>query len=210
MSSMYHDGNRRLQDAFETRPLADRMAERVIEERISDASRAFIEARDMFFLATADADGTPTCSYKGGAPGFVRVLDPQYVAFPNYDGNGMYLSMGNALANPQVGLLFIDFEGQQRLRLQGLASIGPTDPLMAAYPGAQFIVRVQVKQLFPNCPRYIHKYQLVERSEFVPSAACEPPFAPWKRSRTFAGTLPARDQAVLADERGAEPGPDGR
>ncbi|MFN2627540.1 MAG: pyridoxamine 5'-phosphate oxidase family protein [Gaiellaceae bacterium] len=61
----------------------------------------------------------PQCSYKGGDPGFVRVLDDAAIAFPCYDGNGMYLSIGNVLVTAHVGLLFVDFEGGKRLRLHG-------------------------------------------------------------------------------------------
>src|SRR5262245_51069714 len=193
---MFHDGNRKLQDQFDSRRLADKLAERAEERsrRISDADREFIEARDMFFLATADADGLPNCSYKGGDPGFVRVVDEHTVAFPSYDGNGMYLSMGNTLVNPRVGLLFVDFEGQRRLRLNGVATISADDPLMQDYPEAQFIVRVRAEQVFPNCPRYIHKYQLVERSRYVPHASCETPVPDWKRSDWARGLLPRRDR----------------
>jgi len=166
---MYHEGQRSLQAQFDTTRLADRLEQVKVH--------ATIEARDMFFLATADADGRPNSSYKGGDPGFVRVVDPTTIAFPNYDGNGMYLSMGNLLANPHVGLLFLDFERQRRLRLNGNATVDPADPLMAEYPEAQFIVRVAVREVFPNCPRYIHKYQLVERSRFVPHAGCQTPTA---------------------------------
>ena len=199
MATMYHDGNRRLQAAFETRRLADRLEERAVarSEAIAEADKAFIEARDMFFLATADADGRPQCSYKGGDPGFVRVLDEHTIAFPNYDGNGMYLSMGNALVNPHVGLLFIDFENQRRLRLNGEASIDPADPLLADYPEAQFIVRVRAREIFGNCPRYIHRYQLVERSRFVPHAGCETPIPDWKRSDWAREVLPDRDRAAI-------------
>ena len=109
---MYHGGSRELQDRFDTRRLADRIDERIVHDRIDDDDRAFIEARDMFFLATADEHGQPQCSYKGGDPGFVRVLDEQTIAFPIYNGNGMFLSAGNLLVNAQVGLLFIDFEGE--------------------------------------------------------------------------------------------------
>lgn len=192
MTSSYHDGNRRLQDRFDTRRLADRMKEVVIRDLISDKDRAFIEAADMFFLATADADGYPNCSYKGGDPGFVQVVDEHTVAFPNYDGNGMYLSMGNALVNPNVGMLFLDFERQRRLRLNGVASIDGGDPLMEAYPGAEFIVRVRARQVFPNCPRYIHRYQLVERSIYVPHAECETPEPDWKQSERFKDAVPQR------------------
>jgi predicted pyridoxine 5'-phosphate oxidase superfamily flavin-nucleotide-binding protein len=198
MPAPYNDGSRRLQDHFDTRRLADRLDERFLSRPlIDDDDRAFIERMDMFFLATADAEGRPQCSYKGGDPGFVRVLDPRTVAFPNYDGNGMYLSMGNLLENPQVGMLFIDFTSARpsRLRLNGLASIDKDDPLIAEYPGAQFIVRVQATQVFPNCPRYIHRMALVERSRFVPRAGVETPIPSWKQSEWACDVLPAGDPA---------------
>ena len=96
------------------------------------------------------------------------MLDERTVAFPNYDGNGMYLTAGNALVNPHVGLLFVDFEQRKRLRLNGIASHSDDDPLLAEYPEAQFLWRVEATEVFPNCPRYIHHYRLVERSRFVP------------------------------------------
>jgi hypothetical protein len=154
---------------------------------------------DMFFLATADAHGYPNCSYKGGDPGFVRVVDERTIAFPNYDGNGMYLSMGNALANRHVGMLFIDFENQWRMRVNGEASVSMDDPLLAAYPEAQFIVRVRTRQVFPNCPRYIHRMRLVERSRFVPQAACQTPIPDWKKDDWVADVLPEHDPARRVD-----------
>jgi predicted pyridoxine 5'-phosphate oxidase superfamily flavin-nucleotide-binding protein len=194
----YHEGSRRLQDRFDTRRLADRLDEKFVQRPlIGLEDKEFIERMDMFFLATADADGFPQCSYKGGDPGFVRVLNERTIAFPNYDGNGMYLSMGNLTVNPHVGLLFIDFvsERPSRLRLNGVASIDENDELMAGYPEAQFIVRVQVKQVFPNCPRYIHRMALVERSRFVPHAECATPVPGWKRSDWARDVLPEGDPA---------------
>jgi uncharacterized protein len=149
----------------------------------------------MFFLATADENGQPQCSYKGGDPGFVRVLDEYTVAFPAYNGNGMYLSFGNALMNPQVGLLFIDFEGRKRMRLNGVASIDDDDPLLEEWPEAQFVVRVKATEVFPNCPRYIHEYKLVKRSRFVPKSECETPVPQWKRSDWANDVLPEGDPA---------------
>jgi predicted pyridoxine 5'-phosphate oxidase superfamily flavin-nucleotide-binding protein len=192
---LYHDGSRRLQDRFDTRRLADRIEERIVHDRIDEDDRAFIEARDMFFLATADEHGQPQCSYKGGDPGFVRVLDEHTVAFPAYNGNGMYLSFGNALVNPQVGLLFIDFEGRKRMRLNGVASIDGDDPLLEEWPEAQFVVRVNATEVFPNCPRYIHEYKLVQRSRFVPKSECETPVPQWKRSDWANDVLPEDDPA---------------
>jgi len=149
----------------------------------------------MFFLATADADGRPSCSYKGGDPGFVRVLDERTLAFPNYDGNGMYLSLGNTLVNPEVGLLFVAFERGRRLRLHGTASIDPGDELLGELPGAQCVVRVRAREVFPNCPRYIHRLELVERSKFVPRPARRVPVPDWKRADWASDVLPASDPA---------------
>ena len=135
MAGLYHEGSRRLQDHFDSRRLADRLEEVKVRDQIDDGDRAFIESLDMFFLATADEQGRPNCSYKGGEPGFVRVLDERTIAFPGYDGNGMFLSLGNLVENPQVGLLFIDFTGDppRRLRLNGVATIDDDDPLLAEY-----------------------------------------------------------------------------
>jgi len=195
---VYHDGSRRLQDKFDTRRLADRIDEKFLREPlIGPEDRAFIERMDMFFLATADAEGRPQCSYKGGEPGFVRVLDERTVAFPNYDGNGMYLSMGNLAVNPHLGMLFIDFVSKRpsRLRLNGVGSIDEHDPLVDAYPQAQFVVRVRTTEVFPNCPRYIHRMALVERSRFVPRGGRETPVPEWKRTDWACDVLPARDPA---------------
>ena len=183
----YHAGSRGLQDEHDTRRLADRLLDRKVHEEITAEDRAFIEALDCFFLATADEHGVPTCSYKGGDPGFVRVLDPRTLAFPNYDGNGMYLSMGNLTRNPEVGLLFIDFERRRRLRIQGVASIDHDD---VPWEGAQFAVRVRTRAVFPNCPRYIHRRVLAERSEYVPRDGAPPPVPEWKRSEWARDVLP--------------------
>jgi uncharacterized protein len=198
VTGLYHEASRRLQDRYDTRRLADRLEERYFDDAIIGPSdREFIERMDMFFLATADAEGRPQCSYKGGAPGFVRVLDERTIAFPNYDGNGMYLSAGNMAVNPQVGLLFIDFCAARpsRLRLNGVASIHDHDELLASYPEAQFVMRVRTTQVFPNCPRYIHRMALVERSRFVPAGGQETPVPDWKRTEWACDVLPAGDPA---------------
>ncbi len=190
MSELYHAASRTLQDQFDTRRLADRLQERIIHDTLSEQDRAFIERMDMFFLATSDIDGRPQCSYKGGDPGFIRVLDEHTIAFPIYDGNGMFLSAGNVLANPHVGLLFIDFVNQRRMRLNGIASIDPVDPLLSVYSEAQLIVRVRAREVFPNCPRYIHKLALVERSSFIPREGCQTPEPEWKSNAWVRDALP--------------------
>ena len=195
---MYHDGSLHLQDHFDTRRLADRIEERLMRSTIGDDERAFIERLDMFFLATADAAGRPQCSYKGGDPGFVRVLDEHTLAFPSFDGNGMYLSLGNVRVNPHVGLLFIDFRARRpsRLRVNGIASSDESDPLLAEYPRAQLVVRVRATEVFPNCSRYIHRMELAERSRFIPRAGREAPIPDWKRAEWAVDVLPAGDPAT--------------
>jgi uncharacterized protein len=208
---LYHGGSRRLQDRFDTRRIADRLEDVTVRDTIDEDDRAFVEARDMFFIATADAEGRPQSSYKGGAPGFVRVLDERTIAFPDYDGNGMFLSMGNALVNPEVGLLFVSFERQRRLRLDGQASIDDTG-LVRSFPGARFVLRVRARRVFPNCPRYIHRYGLVERSRYVPRAGHEPPVPDWKRRDWASDVLPAGDPARgdPAPAPGPRPSPEQR
>jgi predicted pyridoxine 5'-phosphate oxidase superfamily flavin-nucleotide-binding protein len=197
----FNEGSRSFQDRFDTRRMADRIEDRLVRDWIDDDDRAFIERADMLFISTADAEGRPQCSYKGGDPGFVRVLDEHTIAFPNYDGNGMFLTAGNAAVNPHVGLLFIDFEERKRMRLNGVAEQVDDETLFAGFPGAQFVWRVRATEVFPNCPRYIHHYSLVERSRFVPRADCEPPVPAWKRRDWASDVLPAGDPA-------ADPGAD--
>ena len=193
MTEAYHDGMRSLQDRFDSRRLADRLDERLGRSVFTPEDRAFIESRTRFFLATADAGGAPDCSYKGGDAGFVRVTADDELAFPSYDGNGMFRSLGNVSVNAAVALLFIDFDSPRRLRVNGAASLHFDDPLREAFTGAQLVVRVRARRIFPNCPRYIHRMQLVEPSPYVPRAGTEPPVPKWKQFDAFRDVLPRGD-----------------
>ena len=187
---MYHDGSRALQDRFDSRRLADRLEQLTVHDAFSEHDKAFVESADLFFLATADADGWPDVSHKGGLPGFVQVLDEKTLAFPSYDGNGQFRSLGNLLVNPRVGLLFIDFERPKRLRVQGVAHIRDEPDLVARWEGAELIVTVTAERIFPNCPRYIHPRTLIEHSPFAPRADYEPPIPEWKHMDAFRDFLP--------------------
>lgn len=202
MSGLYGPVHRSLQDRFDTRRLADNVEARIVLTEIPPEHKAFIESRDMFFLSTIDHQGRPTVSYKGGDPGFVRVLDNKTVAFPCYDGNGMFYSMGNLVGNPHVGMLFINFEKPHRLRLQGVASVDDNDPLLQEYPEAQRVVRITVTEIFRNCPRYVHRYKKIQPSEFVPRSTGVTPLAPWKRVDDVQASLPAKDRARVEREGG--------
>jgi predicted pyridoxine 5'-phosphate oxidase superfamily flavin-nucleotide-binding protein len=186
MTIMYHEGNRQLQDDFDSRRIADRLEEKLTRTAFTADDKAFMEGAVYFFIATADAEGRPDCSFKGGAPGFVRVTGPSELAFPDYDGNGMFKSLGNMVVNPNVGLLFIALHGKPaRLRVNGTAQVSRDDPLLSETIGAQLIVRVTARAIFPNCPRYIPRMEVAEPSIYVPQAGCDPPEPAWKSFDAF-------------------------
>jgi predicted pyridoxine 5'-phosphate oxidase superfamily flavin-nucleotide-binding protein len=194
MEPTYHEGMRRLQDQRDTRALADRLEKVTMRTAFSDEDKVFIERCRMFFVATADAQGQPDCSYKGGLSGFVRVIDDRTLAIPDYDGNGQYRTWGNVLVNPRVGLLFIDFETPKRLRVNGTAVVRAEDPLLHEFPGAVFVIRVSAQRIFPNCPRYLHRMQVVEESAYAPRPDYVPPIPAWKTFDVFKDALPPRDR----------------
>jgi len=191
--AMYHDGMRSLQDLRDTRRLADRLEKVTVRTAFTAEDREFIGTRSMLFVATADAQGHPDCSYKGGLPGFIRVLDDRTLVVPDYDGNGMYRSWGNVRQNPSVALLLLDFETPKRLRINGRAEILADDPMAREFPDAVFLVRVTADRIFPNCPRYLHKMRLEEYSVYAPRPAYTPPVPAWKTFEAFRDALPERD-----------------
>ena len=190
---MYHNGNRELQARFGATQLADRLVERLWRNRFKDEDKAFIESAGFFFLATADGDGAPDCSFKGGPPGFVHIAAPDLLLFPDYDGNGMFKSLGNIQVNPQVGMLFITLgEKPQRLRVNGRASLHFDDPAIGAFPGAQLIVRVTPEHIFPNCPRYVPDLGTGTPSDYLPAAGTTPKEPAWKQFDAFKDVVPPR------------------
>lgn len=200
--TFYTAEQRRLQQAFGTRPLADAVAGAIVHDTITEKDQPFIESRDFFFLSTVSADGWPTVSYKGGAPGLVRVIDDKTLAFPSYDGNGMFLSMGNIAAAARIGMLFIDMETPHRLRVQATAEVSAEDPLLQTWPGAQLVIRARVEQIFVNCPRYIHRHARVAASPYVPDECGRAPLPGWKRIDVLQPVLPAADQGRAETEGG--------
>ena len=193
MSELYHSGQRALQAQFGSTALADRLAEVTHRTQFTDADKAFIDGAGFFFLATADGEGRPDCSFKGGLAGFVRVIGPSELAFPDYDGNGMFRSLGNIQINPHVGLLFIEMgAAPKRLRVNGRAQLSFDDPLMTSFAGAQGLVRVTAEHIFPNCPRYIPDMAAGTASVYDPApgaAAVEPA---WKGFDVFKDVVPPR------------------
>lgn len=200
MSSLYGEEHRALQEAFDSRELADVMEAVVVQTEILDDQREFIESRQFFFLSTVGPGGHPTVSHKGGAPGFVRVIDESTIVFPSYDGNGMFLSMGNIAGDGRIGLLFMDFERPHRLRMHARAVVSRDDPMMGEYPGADLIVRATVTEVFVNCPRYISPQTPVGVSKYVPNASGQAPLPGWKKIDMLQPFLPARFQGMAEAE----------
>lgn len=199
--TFYSPAQRAWQDRFDSVALADRVEQAVVADTIDDAWGGFITSRDFFFLATVDASGMPTVSYKGGAPGLVRVLDPGTLAFPDYDGNGMFLSVGNIDDNHKIGMLFIDLETPNRLRVQATASVSAEDELLGTWPGANLVVRASVDKVFHNCGRYIHKHERVSASPYVPVEDGSAPYPAWKRIDMVQDVLAGQDRG-RADREG--------
>ncbi|MBG0807849.1 SRPBCC domain-containing protein [Methylosinus sp. H3A] len=202
IAELYGESHRLLQDAFDSRPLANALRKMMVTSTLTNEHKAFIAGRDMVFLTTVDHRGFPTCSYKGGAPGFVRALDDQTLVLPSYNGNGMYLSAGNVAANAKVGLLFIDFEQPHRLRIHGAARLVRDEAELAAFPGAELLLVVKVYEAFVNCSRYVHRYQRAETSPFVPGEPRGDEMAPWKNLDVIRDALPGRDR-VRREEAGS-------
>lgn len=202
MSNIYGDAHRKLQEQFETRKMADRLEEMIVKDFLDEQDKMFVSTRDMFFLATVDHQGRPTVSYKGGDPGFIKIVDDRTIAFPSFDGNGMFFSMGNLANNPEIGILFIDFEVPNRMRLQGKASIQENDPLISEWVEADLVVRIAITQTWVNCPRYIHRYKKLGQSKNVPREEGKTPLATWKRIDAVQDVLPPRDVGRPEQEGG--------
>ncbi len=200
MTEIYGKTHRKLQDLFESRKMADRLKDMIVKNEFDDDAKNFIESRDMFFLSTIDHNNRPTVSYKGGDPGFVTVVDKTTLAFPSYDGNGMFMSMGNIEQNNKVGILFISFEKPHRLRVHGNASISENDPLMTKYKEADLIVRVKLTDYWQNCPRYVHKYVKVNESKYVPKENKKTPVAGWKKTDVVQDVLSEKDKKKIKKE----------
>jgi uncharacterized protein len=191
----YTDKALELQKRFDTEALAAAELQVIVHDTLSPPDRGFIAQAEMFWLASVDPQGSPTVSFKGGAPGFVKMPDDKTLLFPCFDGNGMFFSMGNIAATSHVGLLFMDFVTPSRLRVQGDAQLTDDPAVVGLWPGAQFAVKVAITALITNCPRYIPRMQRVQPSRYVPDTVTgAQPIPGWKRIDAIQGVLPRRDQ----------------
>ena len=194
MSSVYGKTHRNLQDQFDSRKLADRLNDSIVKKEFDADAKKFIETRDMFFLSTINHNNMPTVSYKGGNPGFVKVINSKTLVFPSFDGNGMFMSMGNIKENKNVGLLFIAFDKPHRLRVHGKASVSKDKNLLKDFKEAELVVKIKLENYWQNCPRYIHKYVKIDESKYVPKKNVQTPLAGWKKTDLVQDVLPEKDK----------------
>lgn len=190
----YGQGPRRVQELLGTRRLADHIAERYVADRLDDAAAGIVEAADCFYLATANAAGAPDCSYKGGLPGFLKILAPDRLMFPSYDGNGMFRSLGNILENPRVGILIIDYGKPIKLRINGEAQVSQNPEQLQVFPEADAVVHIRTTEVFENCPRYLHEIGQRRHSDYVPRPGHVPPDPEWKLKSEYEGLVRLRNQ----------------
>ena len=188
----YHDGMREWQDRFDGRRVADALADHRRRYDFWDADRALIETTPFFFIATSYGEHVD-CSLRSGMPGFVKIVGPGTLEFPEYDGNSMYRTIGNISRNPNVGLLFVKFDGQTlRVRANGRATILDDADSLARHHGAKLVVRV-VCELYSNCPRSVHDLAGDVLSDYLPRPGHEPRAPEWKSRDYIKDILPAND-----------------
>jgi uncharacterized protein len=188
----YHEGMRSLQERFDGVRVANRLADHRRRYDFWDDDRKMIEAASFFFIATSFGEYVD-CSMRAGAPGFIHITGPGELEFPEYDGNSMYRTLGNISRNPNVGLLFVKFDGESyRIRINGRAEILDDPETLARHLGAKLVVRVRC-ELFSNCPRAVHDIPGDRLSVYVPRPGYEPPAPEWKSRDYIRDVLPEND-----------------
>ncbi len=190
---MYGTGAREFQDQFDSRRLADRLVELTLHGELDAGDIELVADQAAVWVATVDAAGWPDVSYKGGNPGFVRVVSPSELQLPIYNGNGMWRTLGNIRDNGRVALLFVDQGRPWRMRVHGTGTVLTDQASIAPFPEAEAVVTIAVGRVFPNCGRYIHAAG--EISPFVPQSGRETPIPDWKRLPALRGVLPEQDRA---------------
>jgi predicted pyridoxine 5'-phosphate oxidase superfamily flavin-nucleotide-binding protein len=196
--AFYHEGMSELQDRFDGRRVAEAIERHRKHYEFWDDEKALIESSPFFFIGTSFADYVD-CSIKSGDPGFVKVVGPNIIEYPEYDGNSMYRTLGNLSKNPNVGLLFVRFDGKsRRMRINGRAEILDDAAAIGRHYGAQLVVRIEC-EIYPNCPRYVPDLAGASpspgnTSPYVPREGEGPPPPPeWKGRDYIRDILPAGD-----------------
>lgn len=201
MADFYHAGHRQLQTEFQSQALADRLEEIIVQPALDADAQSFIQAQDHFFLTTVDTSGFPTVSYKGGNPGFVRVVNETTLLFPCFDGNGMWLSMGNIVEHDKVGMLFINMVTPHRIRVQGTATLTRDPRILDYWQDVGLAVQVNITHTWINCPRYIHPVDKRSQSPHVPAAEHVTEPAEWKSLELVADVVPPEPHTIRPSKK---------
>ena len=131
MSNKGSQGERILQSTYGTTSRASNFYDKQMLDHLNSAMRDFIAKQEMFFLATADSKGECDCSFRAGEPGFVKVINKNLLACPEYRGNGVMASLGNIVENQHIGMVFVDFfERTIGLHVNGKAAITENEDFM--------------------------------------------------------------------------------
>ena len=195
--ALYGPGARALQDAFDSRRLADRLEEVTLHGELDQGDIDLIREQAAVWVATVDVDGWPDVSYKGGNPGFVQVVSPSELRLPIYNGNGMWRTVGNIADNGRVALLFVDTSRPWRTRVHGLGEVLTDPAIVAEFHEAEAVLRITVARVFPNCGRYIHREG--DLSVFVPQEGRPTPQPDWKQLPFLREVLPAHDPVLRGE-----------
>ncbi len=196
MAEFYEDSHRALQDEFQSRALADRLEQFIVKDHLEENAAAFIERSRFCFLSTVNGEGFPSTSFKGGGPGFIKQLDERTLLMPCFDGNGMWRSAGNVESHNKVGLLFIDFEAPERLRLEGTATLTREAAHINQWPEVALAIKISISAVWVNCPRYIPTMQVVSYSNDAPEPGVDTPEPAWKTVEGLADVVPPRPHNV--------------
>lgn len=128
-----------------------------LRRRFGDAERAFVEAAESFYIATANPDGWPYIQHRGGPAGFVHVKDPETLLVPDYAGNRQFVTMGNLQGSAQASLFFMDYANKRRLKVFAEATLtkGAHPSLAGGTPPPERTLTLKIRGYDWNCPQYI-------------------------------------------------------
>ena len=191
--AFFHDGMRQWQDRFDGRRTAEAIEKHRKHYEFWDDEIQIIQNARFFFIGSSYGEYVD-CNIKSGDPGFVQVVAPGVIEYPEYDGNSMYRTVGNITKNPNVGLLFVVFDGKsRRIRVNGKAAVLTDEASLQRYFGAKMVIRITC-EIYPNCPRYLPNLVDAEESPHVPRLGKGTPPAPeWKTRSYIQPVLPNGD-----------------
>jgi hypothetical protein len=134
------------------------------ETTITPDLATFLSEMDMFYLGTANAEGQPYIQYRGGSPGFLRVMDEKHLGFADFGGNRQYITLGNLSENAKAFIFLMDYAHSRRIKIWGTAKVIENDPALVqtlrdpSYAGkAERAIVFEVEAWDVNCPQHIHK-----------------------------------------------------